>query len=81
MCGIFAVLYCKNIDTEKLIQHAKKMHHRGTEGFSYKAGKHFFISHNRHIVIDTSDQGAQPFTQNAVTWAMNSEIYNHENLA
>jgi len=38
------------------------------------------MAFNRHSVIDPSEAGNQPFRVNNISWMMNSEIYNHEEI-
>ena len=43
-------------------------------------GAKFMMAFNRHSVIDPSEAGNQPFRVNNISWMMNSEIYNHEEI-
>ena len=86
MCGIFAVIYGKSLDRNFLNSQALKMKHRGPDGFGEFMGANsdYYFAHNRHTVVDITLNGNQPFTQQQpgkqITWIMNSEIYNHQEI-
>lgn len=89
MCGILAALGLTG-DPEKnrrlVLRCSKLQRHRGPDAnsiYQSKDGKNF-LAFERLQIIDPSDSGRQPFTietpEGDITWQLNSEIYNHEDV-
>ena len=57
---------------------ARRLHHRGPDGYGIWADDHVGLAHTRLSVIDISDAGAQPMHDDRgdVHIVFNGEIYN-----
>jgi asparagine synthase (glutamine-hydrolysing) len=83
MCGISGYISQKQFDNEKIIA---SLNHRGPDSkgsFSeIISGRNVFLGHNRLSIIDLSDNGRQPMTDDTgnVVIIFNGEIYNHIDL-
>eukprot|EP00891_Asterochloris_glomerata_P008873 jgi/Astpho2/8873/Aster-05503 len=90
MCGILAALGLTEGDPEKrrrlVLRCSKLLRHRGPDANSVyqSADGHNFIAFERLQIIDVTDGGRQPFViktpDGDIAWALNSEVYNHEEL-
>jgi asparagine synthase (glutamine-hydrolysing) len=86
MCGIFALLTTKSIESLEInyIAHADKLKHRGPDASSYNwvAENVFFAFHRLCVVGDAHGTkcGMQPFVCNNITTIANCEIYNFSTL-
>lgn len=93
MCGIFCVLQygSDGIDTEQLVSCLSTLNNRGPDSQSYRivdlniengTDLKIFLGFTRLAIMDTSDAGMQPFTDNNGNYVVcNGEIYNHTQLA
>jgi asparagine synthase (glutamine-hydrolysing) len=83
MCGIGGYV-SKNyiIDDNSIDKMLQSLKHRGPDGYSVNESDFGFILHTRLSIIDTSDNGLQPFSidNGLITSAHNGEIYNYKNL-
>ena len=84
MCGIFAVIGCKETDTrESLLNCSKKLRHRGPDwtGIYYNPEKKVCICHERLSIVGVNN-GAQPIydNENKIVLSVNGEIYNHNGI-
>jgi asparagine synthase (glutamine-hydrolysing) len=83
MCGIGGYISKNYIiadnSIDKMLQSLK---HRGPDGYSVNDSEFGFILHTRLSIIDTSDNGLQPFAidNGQIISAHNGEIYNYKNL-
>ena len=71
MCGIFAVIGCKETDTrESLLNCSKKLRHRGPDwtGIYYNPEKKVCICHERLSIVGVNN-GAQPSCNVVVSMA------------
>ncbi len=83
MCGIGG--YISTIDISDGNRIDKMLHsltHRGPDGYSVNHSEFGFILHTRLSIIDTSENGLQPFSidDGQIISAHNGEIYNYKNL-
>lgn len=84
MCGIAGFifnrshLFDKSESTRYLREMARRLHHRGPDGFGVWCDDHVGLAHTRLAVIDTSNAGLQPMHDNAgdIHIVFNGEIYN-----
>ncbi|EIE27700.1 glutamine-hydrolyzing asparagine synthase [Coccomyxa subellipsoidea C-169] len=89
MCGILAALGLQG-DPEKnrrmMLRQSKLLRHRGPDANSIwqSTDGNSFIAFERLQIIDVTDGGKQPFIIERpggnIAWALNSEIYNHDEL-
>ncbi|KAL3158675.1 Asparagine synthetase [Trebouxia sp. C0010 RCD-2024] len=89
MCGILIALGLSGNPEQnrrRILRCSKLLRHRGPDGnsvYQSKDGRNFF-AFERLQIIDPSDGGRQPFTiqtpNGDITWQLNSEIYNHEDV-
>lgn len=86
MCGIFALISCKNIkENIKLRKYALKMakhlRHRGPDGTGFMMVNYGCFVHTRLSIIDPAS-GNQPLTNNTNTiiLCVNGEIFNYKHL-
>lgn len=77
MCGIVGYFGDKDVE---LARAAGVILHRGPDMQSITDGKGWKIAFNRLSILDTSENGMQPFTYAGVTVVMNGEIYNYKEL-
>jgi asparagine synthase (glutamine-hydrolysing) len=77
MCGIVGYFGSKDVD---LTLAAQSILHRGPDMQGVSAGKGWKVAFNRLSIIDTSEQGMQPFSFDGVSVLMNGEIYNYREL-
>lgn len=83
MCGITAIIYKNkaNADKEILKVCADMVTHRGPDGSGYECWNNVGLGHRRLAIIDTSDDGKQPFVFEHLSVTYNGEIYNYRELA
>ena len=83
MCGIGGYIGKSLVDL-KVQQDAMiaSLRHRGPDGHGLFENEFGFIVHTRLSIIDTSNNGLQPFTisDNSIAAVHNGEIYNHDLL-
>jgi asparagine synthase (glutamine-hydrolysing) len=84
MCGI-AGQYCldgKTPDTELLAAMSERLIHRGPDSEGTHIGGSIGLAFRRLAIIDLSDEGSQPMTnEDGTLWLVfNGEIYNHPEL-
>jgi asparagine synthase (glutamine-hydrolysing) len=77
VCGI--VGYFGRKDRE-LATAARTILHRGPDMQAIASGAGWKVAFNRLSIIDTSENGMQPFTFGGVSVVMNGEIYNYREL-
>lgn len=83
MCGIGGYISNKYISDVNIIDKMlQSLKHRGPDGYSVNKSDFGFILHTRLSIIDTSDNGLQPFSidNGQIISAHNGEIYNYRNL-
>jgi asparagine synthase (glutamine-hydrolysing) len=82
MCGIYGVIGLA--DPTELESHARKLSHRGPDGFGsyFDSGSLTYLAHCRLSIIDLSERGAQPMSnEDGTLWlTFNGEIYNYKAL-
>ncbi len=84
MCGIFGI-YSQNQELpqdEYLIKAAKVLTHRGPDHLGWHKEKNLFLAHNRLKIIDLTEAGNQPLSnEDGTIWLVfNGEIYNYRQL-
>ena len=82
MCGIAGIIG-QNVDPDILWKMARVQHHRGPDGSGIYVDpkKRAGLAHNRLSIIDLSESGHQPMTDDAGLWlTYNGEIYNAPEL-
>jgi asparagine synthase (glutamine-hydrolysing) len=77
MCGIVGYFGPKSVD---LHDAAASILHRGPDMQAIARGRGWQIAFNRLAIIDTSENGMQPFSFDGVTVVLNGEIYNYREL-
>jgi asparagine synthase (glutamine-hydrolysing) len=77
MCGIVGYFGSKDLD---LSLAARSILHRGPDMQGVTEGRGWKVAFNRLSIIDTSENGMQPFSFDGVTVVMNGEIYNYREL-
>src|SRR5262245_53388709 len=85
MCGIAGALARRPEDAppaRAVELFAAAMVHRGPDGFGFHADGPVELGHRRLSIIDLSDAGRQPMTNEdgSVAIVVNGEIYNHVEL-
>ena len=83
MCGIGGYISKNYISNDNSIDNMlQSLRHRGPDGYSVNESDFGFILHTRLSIIDTSDNGLQPFSidNGQIISAHNGEIYNYKNL-
>jgi asparagine synthase (glutamine-hydrolysing) len=82
MCGIYGVIGFA--DPTELEPNARKLSHRGPDGFGsyFDSGSLTYLAHCRLSIIDLSERGAQPMSnEDGTLWlTFNGEIYNYKAL-
>lgn len=82
MCGILCVIQKDKILDQKIIdQCLQKLISRGPDKQNSIDINNVFLGFTRLAIMDTSDDGLQPFTNNKNHVVCNGEIYNYEELA
>ena len=84
MCGIAGYIFKRSCpfnrleSTRYLSEMARRLHHRGPDGYGIWADDHVGLAHTRLSVIDISHAGAQPMHDDRgdVHIVFNGEIYN-----
>jgi len=79
MCGIIGFNW---EDRDLLKKSCKLLVHRGPDQFGYYTGKEISLGHRRLSIIDLSDNGKQPMSNedNSIWLVYNGEIYNFQEL-
>jgi len=86
MCGIAGIFHAdrrRPVDPETLVAMAAIQHHRGPDGFGWKAMDGIGMSHARLSIIDLDEQRArQPFVSRDERWllAQNGEFYDYKRI-
>jgi asparagine synthase (glutamine-hydrolysing) len=88
MCGILAVLGLtgdQHANRVKVLRASRQQRHRGPDATSVYAGANGnYLAFERLNIVDVTEAGRQPFTidtpDGRIAWALNSEIYNHEEV-
>jgi asparagine synthase (glutamine-hydrolysing) len=83
MCGIGGYIGKSVINSnEKKELMFESLKHRGPDGYCSFENESGFIVHTRLSIIDTTNNGLQPFSisDNQIVSAHNGEIYNHKRL-
>lgn len=79
MCGIVGY-YGDHADEIDLSSAANAILHRGPDAQGIRSGRNWKVAFNRLSIIDTSENGMQPFSFSGVTVYVNGEIYNYREL-
>ena len=79
MCGISGIISKKNsIDKNQIIRMNGMISHRGPDQSGYLSYKNVLLGHVRLSVIDQSNNGRQPMSNDGRFWIVfNGEIYNY----
>lgn len=83
MCGIGGYISKNYISADSSIDKMiLSLKHRGPDGYSVNDSEFGFMLHTRLSIIDTSENGLQPFSidNSQIISAHNGEIYNYNNL-
>lgn len=82
MCGIAGWIGRQDGGDEVADRMRQALHHRGPDGYGIKSFSSATLVHTRLSIIDLSESGAQPMTNESGTvWTVfNGEIYNHREL-
>ena len=84
MCGIAGIYNFRNGVNEDSHYNVKKMlnymYHRGPDDNGIVVNGTSILGQARLSILDTSENGHQPFVCNGVTVAVNGEIYNYKKL-
>ena len=86
MCGIAGVFHAdrsRPVDPDTLVAMAAIQHHRGPDGFGWKAMDGVGMSHARLSIIDLDEQrGRQPFVSGdgRLLLAQNGEFYDYKRI-
>lgn len=80
MCGIFVCLKC-DLEIELLRYYFNLLKHRGPNNSTFaRLDDDVIFGFHRLAIMDTSDQGNQPFQHNGIHLVCNGEIFNHKVL-
>lgn len=80
MCGIFACINCK-YSIEFIQEYYNKIKHRGPDASVLtEIDVNVIFGFHRLAIVDTSENGMQPFSHNGVHMICNGEIFNHLQL-
>jgi asparagine synthase (glutamine-hydrolysing) len=77
MCGIVGYFGLQDVD---LTLAAESILHRGPDMQGTTRGAGWALAFNRLSILDTSENGMQPFSFDGVSVVMNGEIYNYREL-
>src|ERR1700683_719585 len=77
MCGIVGYFGANAVD---LTHAARSILHRGPDMQGMASGAGWRVAFNRLSILDTSENGMQPFKYDGVSVVMNGEIYNYREL-
>ena len=85
MCGICGIRYAdrdRSVDEETLKRMARTLRHRGPDDEGFLLDGHVGLGHQRLSIIDLSQQGRQPMSnEDGNLWIVcNGEIYNYLEL-
>ncbi len=84
MCGINGILGISGIDDPKAVvsRMNDKLDHRGPDAAGTFLGEDLVLGHRRLSIIDLSDAGNQPFSDEEarLTLVFNGEVYNYREL-
>jgi asparagine synthase (glutamine-hydrolysing) len=80
MCGILCIIQ-KEERSNKIEQCLKKLIPRGPDKQNSIKVNHVYLGFTRLAIMDTSDDGLQPFSNNKTHVICNGEVYNYEQLA
>ena len=80
MCGIFSCIKSRK-DLELLKYFFTKIKHRGPDSSCFiKVNDNVILGFHRLAIVDTSENGNQPFIHNGNYLICNGEIFNHKEL-
>ena len=77
MCAIHGILGNKPELVAKMI---KVAHHRGPDGNGQFNDEHIALGHNLLSIVDSKENGEQPFYMGDFVMVFNGEIYNYQDL-
>jgi asparagine synthase (glutamine-hydrolysing) len=84
MCGIAGIFRTDggSIDASRVVRMRDAMAYRGPDASGLSQGRGFVLGHRRLSIIDLSDQGKQPMTNEdgSIEVVLNGEIYNFADL-
>ncbi len=84
MCGISGIFRPDGgpVDSRRVVRMREAMVPRGPDGYGLSQGPGFALGHRRLAILDLSDAGRQPMTNEdgSVTIVFNGEIYNFAEL-
>lgn len=80
MCGILCIIH-KNLDQKIINQCLEKLIPRGPDKQNSISVNNVFLGFTRLAIMDTSDDGLQPFSKSENHVICNGEIYEYEKLA
>jgi asparagine synthase (glutamine-hydrolysing) len=86
MCGLFGIVYKKNLNKEKLFSTLNLLSHRGPDEDGFLESQNLFLGQKRLAIIDLSPTGKQPMKLNCskserkLSIVFNGEIYNFKAL-
>ena len=80
MCGISGIISKNNkLDRNEILAMNGMINHRGPDQSGYLEYKNILLGHSRLSVIDLSDRGRQPMSNDGRYWIIfNGEIYNYK---
>ncbi len=77
MCGIAGIVSSHEQHRSLIRAMNHSMQHRGPDNSSFYAHENLALAHNRLSLLDLSDAGNQPFTDDRFVLIYNGEIYNY----
>ena len=82
MCGINGIIFKNSeLDFNKIVQMNNMLHHRGPDLNGHMSFKNLLLGHTRLSIIDTSEKGSQPMSNDGRFWIIyNGEVYNYLEL-
>jgi asparagine synthase (glutamine-hydrolysing) len=85
MCGISGFFHKKGVlDENQLFRYNKVLSHRGPDGSGYYYSKSSVgsigLGHVRLSILDLSEMGQQPMSDNHISIVFNGEIYNFKSI-
>ena len=82
MCGISGIISKNNkLDRNEILAMNGMINHRGPDQSGYLEYKNILLGHSRLSVIDLSDRGRQPMSNDGRYWIIfNGEIYNYKEI-
>src|SRR2546427_11318895 len=84
MCGLLTIVRfdCDNLARESVVRMRDTMRHRGPDDASLFISANVALAHRRLAIIDLSEHGRQPLTNEdgSVVLVFNGEVYNYLEL-